>query len=341
VHRSADRLGVFAQVVPLIGLGLLLLLSFEELESSRSGPAAGGLSLGAFLAFNAAFATFLAAVTSLSDLGVDAVELFTRARRVRPILEELPEVDAGKADPGRLTGKLCVESLSFGYPGAGAQALERIDLEVEPGELVALVGASGSGKSTLFRLLLGFETPDSGNVRYDDQDLGTLDVHAVRRQIGVVLQGGSPEAGSLFENIAGGGALTLDEAWAAAEDAGLAEDIRRMPMGMHTLVSVGGANLSGGQRQRLLIARALAMHPRILLLDEATSALDNRTQEQISAGLERLRITRLVIAHRLSTVRRADRILVLERGRVVQSGSFEELARAPGRFAALMRRQLA
>jgi len=339
VLRTGDRMAVFGQIVPPLGLGLLLVLSYEQLEGSRTSAGGPELSLGGFLAFNTAFATFLAAVTSLSDLCVEAVELFTRTQRVRPILGEEPEVDAGKADPGRLTGKLAIESLSFGYPGAGAPALERVDLEVEPGEMLALVGPSGSGKSTLLRLLLGFESPTAGTLRYDGQDLSTLDVLAVRRQIGVVLQGGTPDAASLLENIASGGTLTLDEAWTAAEDAGLADDIRRMPMGMHTLVSVGGANLSGGQRQRLLIARALAMRPRILLLDEATSALDNRTQELISAGLERLRITRVVIAHRLSTVRRADRIVVLERGRIVQMGTYEELARKPGRFASLMQRQ--
>ncbi|HVS19279.1 MAG TPA: NHLP bacteriocin export ABC transporter permease/ATPase subunit [Planctomycetota bacterium] len=334
VQLLADRVYVFGLVVPPLGLALLLLASTGLLDS-------GDMSLGVFLAFHTAFATFLAAVTALSDLCVDAVELHTRMQRARPILEEEPESDSAKADPGRLSGRLGVESLTFRYPGAGACALERVEFDVEPGEMVALVGPSGSGKSTLLRMLLGFESPAAGRVLYDGQDLRTLDVHAVRRQIGVVLQGGAPEAASILENISGGSALTLEDAWAAAEDAGLAEDIRRMPMGMHTLVSVGGANLSGGQRQRLVIARALAMRPRILLLDEATSALDNRTQEQISSALERMRITRVVIAHRLSTVRRADRIHVLERGRIVQSGTFGELARAPGRFAAMMSRQFA
>lgn len=334
VQWISDRVYVFGLVIGPIGLALLLLASIGALDS-------GSMSLGVFLAFHTAFATFLAAVTELSDLCVEAVELHTRLQRASPILEAEPESDAAKADPGRLSGRLNVEALTFGYPGAGANALERVELDVEPGEMVALVGSSGSGKSTLLRLLLGFESPAAGRVLYDGQDLRTLDVHAVRRQFGVVLQGGAPESASIFENICGGSPLTLEEAWAAAEDAGLAEDIRSMPMGMHTLVSVGGANLSGGQRQRLVIARALATRPRILLLDEATSALDNRTQEQISAALEHMRITRVVIAHRLSTVRRADRIYVLDRGRVVQAGTFDELAHAPGRFANLMSRQLA
>jgi len=219
-------------------------------------------------------------------------------------------------------------------------ALDNVSLAVGPGEFVAVVGPSGSGKSTLLRVLIGFETPEEGSVRYDGQELLSLDVLAVRRQLGVVLQGGAPEAGTIFENIAGGLALGLEEAWAAAEDAGLAADIRAMPMGMHTLVSVGGSNLSGGQRQRLLIARALARKPRVLLFDEATSALDNRTQALVGESLERLKVTRLVVAHRLSTIRRADRIYVLERGRVVEQGPYEQLVARDGPFRRLMQGQL-
>jgi ABC-type bacteriocin/lantibiotic exporter with double-glycine peptidase domain len=341
VQRAEDGLAVFGRIVPPLGFGLLMWFSFGRLQGADAAPREGAMSLGAFLAFHSAFAVFLSAVNALGDLWVDAVELVTRISRVQPILAEESELAAGRVDPGRLSGRLELDAVSFAYPGSATNAVERVDLDVEPGELVAVVGTSGGGKSTLFRLLLGFESPSSGTVRYDGQDLATLDLHAVRRQIGVVLQGGTPEAESILENISGGAALTLDEVWSAAEDAGLAQDIRDMPMGLHTLVNAGGANLSGGQRQRLLIARALALRPRILLLDEATSALDNRTQEQISSALERLRITRLVIAHRLSTVRRADRIVVLERGRIVQTGTFAELARSPGRFAGLMRRQLA
>jgi ABC-type bacteriocin/lantibiotic exporter with double-glycine peptidase domain len=233
-----------------------------------------------------------------------------------------------------------MERVSFSYGEAGPRVLDGLSLSVEPGQFAAVVGTSGSGKSTLLRLLLGFELPDSGVVRYDGHDLAELDASAVRRQLGVVLQGGRLDAGSIFENISGGAPISLDEAWSAAEDAGIADEIHAMPMGMHTLLSSGGGNLSGGQRQRLLIARALVRRPRVLFLDEATSALDNRTQAVIARSLERSRATRFVIAHRLSTIRGADRIFVLEGGRVAQQGTFEALAaETDGLFARLIERQ--
>ena len=204
-----------------------------------------------------------------------------------------------------------------------------------------MVGPSGSGKSTIFKLLLGFETPESGTVSYDGQDLRSLDTIAVRRQLGVVLQSGRIAAGSILDNIGAGAQITLDDAWAAAADAGLADDIQAMPMGFHTVVSEGGTNFSGGQRQRLLIARALVHEPRILLMDEATSAVDNKTQAIIAESLKRRKVTRLVIAHRFSTIRQADRIYVLDRGRVVEVGTYEELAGGNALFTSMMARQMA
>jgi ABC-type bacteriocin/lantibiotic exporter with double-glycine peptidase domain len=217
--------------------------------------------------------------------------------------------------------------------------LDGVSLTVEPGEFVALVGPSGSGKSTLFRLLLGFDTPEVGAVYFDGQDMAGLDLNALRRQLGVVLQTSRLMSASIFENIASSARITMEEAWEAAAMAGLADDILAMPMGMHTVVSEGGTNLSGGQRQRLLIARALALRPRILLFDEATSALDNRTQAIVSESLERLRVTRIVVAHRLSTIRHADRIYVLEKGRLIQQGNFDQLTATPGLFSQLVKRQ--
>jgi ATP-binding cassette subfamily C protein len=189
------------------------------------------------------------------------------------------------------------------------------------------------------QLLLGFDTPEDGTVYYDGQDLSGLDMQAVRRQLGVVLQNGRLEAGSILNNIAGGAVITLDEAWYAARAAGLADDLADMPMGTHTYISEGGTNLSGGQRQRLLIARALVLKPKVMFFDEATSALDNRTQAVVSSSLEALGATRVVIAHRLSTIRHADRIYVIEAGRVVQEGTFDTLAAQEGRFRRLMARQ--
>ncbi len=236
-------------------------------------------------------------------------------------------------------GRVVVDHVMFRYRNDGPMTLDEVSLRAEPGEFIALVGASGSGKSTLFRLLLGFDAPESGTVYYDGQDLSGLDVHAVRRQLGVVMQNSRVMSASIFENIAGGAQITMDEAWEAARMAGFAEDIEGMAMGMHTVVSEGGTNLSGGQRQRLLIARSLVLKPKVLLFDEATSALDNRTQAIVSQSLERLNVTRIAIAHRLSTIRNADRIYVFQKGRIVQQGSFDQLAQQEGLFAQLMERQ--
>ena len=224
-------------------------------------------------------------------------------------------------------------------PG-GPPVLDDVTIRVAAGEYVAIVGPSGSGKSTIFRLLLGFERPESGAIFFDGKAVDTLDIGAVRRQIGVVLQSAKLMTGSIYENICGGIQLPLNEVWDAARLAGLDADIEAMPMGMHTAISEGVSALSGGQRQRLLIARALICRPRILLFDEATSALDNQTQSIVSASLARLNVTRVIIAHRLSTVAQADRVVVLVAGRLVQSGTFAELSASPGVFAEFAKRQL-
>ncbi len=218
--------------------------------------------------------------------------------------------------------------------------LQDVSLHIGAGEFVAIVGPSGCGKSTLIRLLLGFETPLAGAIYYDGQDLAGLDVEKVRRQLGVVLQNGQLIAGDIFTNIVGSSPLTVEDAWEAARMVGLDEDIAQMPMGMYTVIGEGGSTLSGGQRQRLLIARAIVNKPRILFFDEATSALDNQAQALVSKSLERLQATRLVVAHRLSTIANADRIFVLDGGRIVQSGTYEELMGQEGPFAELARRQL-
>jgi ATP-binding cassette subfamily C protein len=219
--------------------------------------------------------------------------------------------------------------------------LDDISFQIKPREFVAFVGPSGAGKSTLIRLLLGFETAESGSIYYDGQDLNMLNIQGVRRQIGTVLQNGELIAGDIFTNIIGSSLLAVKEAWEAAHQAGLAEDIKQMPLGMHTIIGEGGGAFSGGQRQRLLIARSLINRPRIILFDEATSSLDNRTQAIVSQSLERLQATRLVVAHRLSTIINADRIFVLQAGKIVQQGTYQELMEQPGPFAELAERQLA
>ncbi|MBD3558293.1 ATP-binding cassette domain-containing protein, partial [Planktothrix sp. FACHB-1355] len=260
--------------------------------------------------------------------------------RAQPILQGKLESDTHKADPGHLQGRVVLDKVVFRYREEGQLILDRVSINAEPGEFVAIVGPSGSGKSTIFRLLLGFETPLSGKIYYDGQDLAQLDLQALRRQLGVVLQNGRLMQGSIFDNITGGALVSMNEVWEAARMAGFAKDIEQMPMGMHTVVSEGGSNLSGGQRQRMAIARSLLLQPRIILLDEATSFLDNNTQQIVTENLEKLNVTRIVIAHRLSTIRNADRIYVMEQGRIVQVGSFEELIQQPGLFARLVARQL-
>lgn len=299
-----------------------------------------GLSVGDFLAFNAAFGQFTSAALSMVGVFSSLLTMVPIYERLTPILETTPEVDDSKADAGELTGDVEFSHVFFRYQENGPLILEDVSFRARPGEFIALVGPSGSGKSTCLRLILGFETPESGSIYFDGQDLTSLSLQSVRQQIGVVLQTGKPMVGDIFSNIAGSSNLSLDDAWEAAEMAGLADDIRAMPMGMHTVISEGAGTFSGGQKQRLLIARALVHRPRILLFDEATSALDNRTQEVVTESLDRLQATRIVIAHRLSTIQHADRIYVIDAGRVAESGPLEELMARGGAFTRLAERQL-
>ncbi|NEQ42395.1 MAG: NHLP bacteriocin export ABC transporter permease/ATPase subunit [Leptolyngbya sp. SIOISBB] len=336
-QQLEDAVDVFNRILPIFTTLILFWLASQFIDNTGGG----GLSTGTFLAFSVAFGTFISGATSLSNTLVDLLDVVPLWQRAQPILQAEPEVNLTKADPGQLSGALKVDRVSFRYKPDGPLILDNVSFEAQPGEFIALVGPSGSGKSTAMRLLLGFDTAEKGNVYYDGQDLSGLDVVAVRRQFGVVLQTSRLSAGSIFENLAGGALITLEDAWDAAEKAGLADDLQAMPMQMHTIVSEGGTNLSGGQRQRLLIARALAVKPKIMLMDEATSALDNRTQAIVTESLDRLNVTRVVIAHRLSTIRHADRIYVVEAGHVVQQGSFDELAAEGGLFGQLIKRQMA
>ena len=302
--------------------------------------AAPGLTTGKFLAFNMAFGSFLYAGLSASHAVISVLQAVPVFERARPILQALPEVREAKSDPGELRGALELSHISFRYKPGSPLVLNDVSLHIAPSEFVALVGPSGAGKSTILRLLLGFETPESGTILYDGLDLAGLDVQAVRRQMGVALQNGKLMPGDIFENVVGSGLFTLEDAWAAVRKAGLEEDVLQMPMGMHTVLGETAGTLSAGQRQRLMIARAIVSNPRILLFDEATSALDNRTQAIVCASLKLLQATRVVIAHRLSTIIEADRILVLNQGKLVQSGTYKELIKQPGTFADLVQRQV-
>ncbi|MGW6491494.1 NHLP bacteriocin export ABC transporter permease/ATPase subunit [Streptomyces sp. NPDC055056] len=337
LQQRVGRIKNLTTVMGAVYLPLCSLLMFMLL----AGPARGSLSAAAFLTFNTSVTMLLTSVTQITGAFVSAAAALPMFEEIRPVLDATPEVRVTSTRPGLLSGGIEARRLSFRYADDGPLVLDDVSFAVRPGEFVAVVGPSGCGKSTLLRLLIGFDRPVSGSVLYDGQDLAALDQSAVRRQCGVVLQHAQPFTGSILDCICGTEPYTPEEAMAAAEMAGLAEDIRRMPMGLHTLVSGSGA-ISGGQRQRLMIAQALIRRPRILFFDEATSALDNETQRTVIESTKALNATRVVIAHRLSTVLDADRVVVMEDGRVAQQGTPAELlADTGGRLHELVRRQLA
>lgn len=298
-------------------------------------------SIGDFAAYTSAYGQFQNALLQMGIYITASLTIIPFYKRLKPIITQVPEVDESKAKPGKIDGNIGVFNVNFRYDEDGPLILKNLSLEIKRGEFVAIVGPSGSGKSTITRMLLGFETPESGAIYYDGQDLFGSDVNEVRKQIGVVLQNSEIMMGSILDNILGSTNLTIDDAWEAAESSGLAEDIKEMPMGMHTVLPFGGGTISGGQRQRILIARAIVRKPRILIFDEATSALDNRTQKIVSDSLDQLNATKIVIAHRLSTIKNADRILFLDNGEIVEQGTYGELMKMNGLFANSARRQLA
>jgi ATP-binding cassette subfamily C protein len=300
------------------------------------------LAIGSFIAFNAALQLLLASGLQVSATMLQMNEIIPTYQRVKPILEAIPEYDDAKTDPGEISGDIEVSHIHFRYIHDGPLILNDVSLHIESGEHVALVGPSGSGKSTLFRILLGFEKPESGEIFFDSVNLDQLDIRLVRRQLGVVLQSGQLFAGSIFENIAGANiSITQKDVMEAIKQAGMEEDLNLMPMGIHTVISEGSGAISGGQRQRLLIARAIAGNPKILFFDEATSALDNKTQKIVSNSINNLKATRITIAHRLSTVQDCDRIIVLENGRITEMGTYHELMNQNGTFAGMAKRQIA
>ncbi len=274
-------------------------------------------------------------------------EIALTAAKVKPILEMAepflatePETSEDKQIVTGISGGIELNHVSFRYSEESPYILDDLSLKIQPGEYVAVVGRSGCGKSTLVRLLLGFEKPEKGTICYDGRDMAEIDLPSLRKQIGTVMQDAGLFQGSIYDNIViTAPQLTLDDAWDAAEKAGIAEDIQAMPMGMHTMISEGQGGISGGQRQRIMIARAIAPNPKLMIFDEATSALDNKTQRQVSEALDAMGCTRLVIAHRLSTIRHCDRILVLDGGKVVEDGTYDELIEQGGFFAELVERQ--
>jgi len=298
------------------------------------------VSLASFTAFSAAFGMAMGGISALSGSGTAFSMIRPVLKLGEPILETIPEYSYGKRPVTYLSGLINIDQVVFRYSADSPAVLDNITLQINPGEYVAIVGKSGCGKSTLMKLLLGFIEPEQGSVYYDRFDLGSLDKHSLRRNIGTVLQEGRLFNGDIYSNIT----ITApwmdeDAAWNAAEKAGMADDIRHMPMGMYTMISEGGGGISGGQKQRLMIARAICPKPNILMMDEATSALDNLTQKIVTDSLNEMKCTRIIIAHRLSTIQKCDRIIVLDKGKIAEDGTYDELLARNGLFTELVKRQ--
>lgn len=299
-----------------------------------------GVSQANFFAFTAAYGMVMGTVATISDIALSAAQIKPILEMAEPFLEIAPETSEGREIVTDITGSVDLEHVSFRYDDSMPYVLDDLSLKVKPGEYLAVVGKTGCGKSTLVRLLLGFEKPEKGAVYYDGKDINNLDLPSLRRKIGTVMQDAGLFQGDIYSNIViTAPELGMDEAWEAAEKAGIADDIREMPMGMSTYVSEGSGGISGGQRQRLMIARAIAPKPKLLIFDEATSALDNKTQRQVSEALDEMGCTRIVIAHRLSTIKHCDRIVVLDGGHIIEDGTYDELIKKGGFFAELVERQ--
>lgn len=299
-----------------------------------------GVSVADYYAFSTAYGMVSGAFSSLAGIALTVAQIKPILEIVKPFFDTVPEIAEEKQVLTRLSGGIELNNVSFRYNENMPLVVDDLSLKIRPGQYVAIVGKTGCGKSTLMRLLLGFEKPQKGAIYYDGRDIERIDLKSLRRRIGVVIQNGKLFQGDIYSNIVISAPwLTVKDAWEAAELAGIADDIRKMPMGMNTLISEGSGGISGGQRQRLMIARAIAPKPKILMFDEATSALDNLTQKKVSESLDSLKCTRIVIAHRLSTIKQCDRILVLDRGKIVEDGSYNSLIEKGGYFAELVARQ--
>ena len=324
---------LYSALIALMGIGGTMLIFWSTLSN--------GVTTSDYIAFSSAFGMITAAMNNLNGVVPNLAQIKPLLESVKPILEAVPEMEDKAPQVEDLFGGIEVSGVSFRYQEDGPLILDDLSLKIEPGEYVGIVGKSGCGKSTLMRLMLGFEQPLSGGIYYDNYDLSKVDKASLRRKIGCCLQSGSLFTGDLFHNITITAPwATHDDAWEALRMACLEDDVRRMPMGLHTVVSEGGGGFSGGQKQRILIARALISKPDIIFFDEATSALDNISQKAVSDNLDELMCTRVVIAHRLSTIRHCDRIIVLDKGKIVEQGTFEELMANKGLFYEMSLRQL-
>ena len=321
--------GVIASAISMIGT---IVMYFFAVQSN--------VSVADYTAFNSTYGMLSGALMSVAGIALTAANIKPVLDMAKPIMEAQPEVSDGKQIITKISGGIELSHVSFRYEDNSPLVVDDLSLKIHPGQYVAIVGKTGCGKSTLLRLLLGFEKPQKGAVYYDGKDLETVDLRSLRKKIGVVTQNGKLFQGDIYSNIViSAPYLSVDDAWKAAEIADIAEDIRKMPMGMHTIISEGSGGISGGQKQRLMIARAVAPNPKVLMFDEATSALDNITQKKVSEALDGLKCTRIVIAHRLSTIRQCDRIIVLDGGKIIEDGTYDELLALKGSFYELVERQ--
>ena len=321
--------GTISMAISLIGTLILFSIAIRS-----------GIGVSDYYAFNSAYGMVSASFLSLANIAVLIANIKPTLEMAKPIMEAEPEMALGKEIVTEIRGAIEMEHVTFAYEDGMPNVIDDLSLKINPGEYVAIVGSTGCGKSTLMRLMLGFETPQKGAIYFDRKNLSRLDLKSLRRKIGTVMQDGKLFLGDIYSNIViSAPQLTLERAWEAAEIASVADDIRAMPMGMNTIIAEGQGGISGGQRQRLMIARAVAPRPKILMFDEATSALDNLTQKKVSEAIDGLNCTRIVIAHRLSTIRHCDRIIVLDKGHIVESGTYEQLIENNGFFAELVARQ--
>jgi len=317
----------------IISLGGSLLMYYLSVVTN--------IELGDYIAFNASYGMISGAFASLAGMALTFAQIKPIMDMVQPLFDAEPEISEGKQVISKLSGGIEISNVTFRYSEKSPIIIDDLSLKIKPGQYVAIVGKTGCGKSTLLRLLLGFEKAERGAVYYDGKNINSIDLKSLRQRIGVVMQNGKLFQGDIYSNITiSAPQLTMDEAWEAAELAGIADDIRNMPMGMYTLIAEGSGGISGGQKQRLMIARAIAPKPKILMFDEATSALDNITQRKVSESLDGLKCTRVIIAHRLSTIKQCDRIIVLDGGKIIEDGTYNELLSKKGFFAELVKRQM-
>lgn len=293
-----------------------------------------------YFSFNASYGYISSTFTAISTLAISTAAIKPILKLLRPVFDAVPESDNNAEIISDIRVDIELKDISFDYGENTKPVFTGLNLKINKGDYVAVVGRTGCGKTTLVRLLLGLEKPTNGRIIFDNKDLETINKKSLRQHIGTVMQDGKLFAGTIYDNIViSNPSLKSEDVWKAAEIACISDDIKAMPLGMRTKLQDGGLSLSGAQRQRLLIARSIASKPDILIFDEATSSLDNITQEKIKESLDSLHCTRIVVAHRLSTIQKFNRILVLENGKIAEEGTYSDLIEKNGIFKGLVEGQ--